>query len=333
MLKQTLKKALYGSMSNELVLGAARKKMLRGKVVVLMYHELAGDDDEIEAWTIVRRSDFVRQMEYLSAHFEVTGVEEAVNGKDAAGRQKPLAVVTFDDGYAGNRKILLPLMKSMGLPVTVFVSTGAVISRELYWYDRIITAAQSDRETRLDLTGMGMGSYNLNRTRGPANWAETQRLLADLKELQPLERDTAVAEILNMLKGDSGASRYSIGHLTQEEIKEMSASPLVTFGAHSHCHGMLPQLTAEGVKESVMNSKLLLEKWTGKEVKYFAYPSGAYDAKVMNVLKEGGFKGSFTTKSKPWDAEALLEIPRIGVGRYDSFDHFKIRVSNALALF
>ena len=320
-------------MSNELVLGAARKKMACGKAVVLMYHELAEDSDDIEAWTIVRRSDFVRQMEYLKAHFEVVGIEEAIRAKDNAGRQKPLAVVTFDDGYAGNRRILLPLLKSMDLPAAIFVSTGAVISRELYWYDRIITAVQSDRESKLDLSQMGLGSYRLNRTRESANWAETQRLLSDLKELQPLERDTAVAEILEMLKDNEGASRYAICHLTQEEIKEMSGSPLVTFGAHSHCHGMLPQLTASGVTDSVMKSKSLLEKWTGKEVKYFAYPSGAYDKKVINALKEGGFECSFTTKSKPWDREPLLEIPRIGVGRYDSFDHFKIRVSNALARF
>ena len=129
-------------MSNELVLGAARKKMLRGKVVVLMYHELAEDNDAIEAWTIVRRQDFVRQMEYLKANFEVVSIDEALRAKESVGRQKPLAVVTFDDGYAGNRRILLPIMKSMGLPVAIFVSTGAVISRELSCYARIITAAQ-----------------------------------------------------------------------------------------------------------------------------------------------------------------------------------------------
>lgn len=333
LLKGALKKVLYGSISNELVLGAARKRMLRGKAVVLMYHELAGDHDEIESWTVVRKSEFARQMEYLKAHFEVTGIEEAVRAKDEAGRQKPLAAITFDDGYAGNKSILLPLMKSMGLPVTIFVATGAVISRELYWYDRIISAAQSQREKILDLGLIGLGSYRLNRTRGPANWAETQRLLSDLKELQPLEREMAVNEILKTLKDDGGGSGYKISHLTEQEIMEMSECPLVTFGAHSHCHGMLPQLTREAVSESVMKSRRLLEKWTGKDVRYFAYPSGAYDNKVIGVLKECGFKGSFTTNSKPWEAEPLFEIPRIGVGRYDSFELFTVKVSNALNLF
>lgn len=331
-LRRTFKKVLLNTMSRELVLGYARKKRLNNKVVILMYHELAGDDDEIESWTIVRKSDFTRQMEYLKAHFDVVSLEGALSGKARESAQKPLAVVTFDDGYAGNRNILLPLAKSMGLPATVFVATGAIISREMYWYDKVITAVQSKKPFTLDLNQLGLGKYHLNRTEGAANWSETQKLLLDLKELQPLERETAVKEILEMLKTYSAGSRYAITHLTEHEITEMAGCELITFGAHSHCHGMLPQLTPGAITESVMNSKKLLEKWTGKKVEYFAYPSGAYDQKVMDVLKEGRFECGLTTKNKPWDTEPLLEIPRISIGRYDSMELFKVRVSNALTL-
>lgn len=332
-LRRTFKKVLLNSMSSELVLNYARKKLLNNKVVVLMYHELAGDDDEIESWTIVRKSDFIRQMEYLKAHFEVVSLRDAIFEKARGGGQRPLAVVTFDDGYSGNKNILLPLSKSMNLPVTIFVSTGAVISRELYWYDKVITAVQGKESLNLDLRQRGLGRYSLNRTQGAGNWSETQKLLLDLKELQPLERQTAVKEILETLKTYSVSSRYAISHLTEQEITEMSGCGLITFGAHSHCHGMLPQLTRAAVAESVMSSKKLLEKWTGKKVEYFAYPSGAYDQKVMDVLKEGGFECSLTTRNKPWDTEPLLEIPRISMGRYDSMDLFKVRVSNALSFF
>lgn len=332
-LRRTFKKVLLNSMSNELVLGYARKKWLNNKVVVLMYHELAEDDDAIESWTIVRKSDFIRQMEYLKAHFDVVSLENAISGKARGGSQKPLAVVTFDDGYAGNKNILLPVARSMDLPAAIFVSTGAIISRELYWYDKIITAVQSKQSLTFDLRQRGLGRYCLNRTKGAGNWSETQKLLLDLKELQPFERETAVKEILEMLKTYSGNARYAISHLTEQEITEMAGCGLITFGAHSHCHGMLPQLTPAAITESVMSSKKLLEKWTGNPVRYFAYPSGAYDQKVMDVLKEGCFDCSLTTKNKPWDTEPLLEIPRIGMGRYDSLDLFKVRVSNALSLF
>lgn len=319
-------------MSSELVLGYVRKKTLNNKVVVLMYHELAEDDDKIESWTIVRKSDFIRQMEYLKAHFDVVSLADAISRKAHGDGQRPLAVVTFDDGYSGNKNILLPVAEAMDLPVAIFVATGAVISRELYWYDKIITAVQSKQPFTLDLNQLGLGRYRLNRTEGAANWSETQKLLLDLKELQPFERETAVKKIIEMLKTYSDCG-YAISHLKEQDITEMARCGLVTFGAHSHCHGMLPQLTQAAIKESILSSRKLLEKWTGKDVRYFAYPSGAYNQKVMDVLKEGRFEGSLTTKNKPWDAESLLEIPRIGMGRYDSFDLFKIRVSNALTLF
>lgn len=331
-LRRTFKKVLLNTMSSELVLGYARKKWLNNKVVILMYHELAEDNDAIESWTIVRKSNFIRQMEYLKAHFDVVSLEEAISGKARGGGQKPLAVVTFDDGYAGNKSILLPIAKSMDLPVAIFIATGAVISRDLYWYDKVITAVQSKKSLNLDLRQRGLGRYSLNRTEGAANWSETQKLLLDLKEFQPLERETAVNEILETLKTYSNSTGYAIRHLTEQEITEMSGCGLITFGAHSHCHAMLPQLTQTAITESVMSSKKLLEKWTGKPVRYFAYPSGAYDQKVIDILKEGCFECSLTTRNKPWDAEPLLEIPRLGMGRYDSLDLFKVRVSNALKL-
>lgn len=332
-LKRTLKKGLYGAISNELVLGRARKKTLSSKVVVLMYHELAEDSDDIEAWTIVRKPDFVRQMEYLKTHFEVVSLEQAISFKGKrADSEKPLAVVTFDDGYAGNKKVLLPIVNSLGLPVSIFVATGATISQELYWYDRIIAAVQTKREITLDLRQQKLSCYNINKYSGAANWAEIDRLLSDMKKLQPLERDNAVEAAQKKLdyKNDT---KCGMGHLTEQDIKEMAACSYITFGAHTHCHSMLPQLTPGAISETIMKSRGLLEKWTGKEIKYFAYPSGAYDQKVMDVLKKNGFECSLTTRCKPWDSEPLLEIPRIGVGRYDPFDLFKVRVSDALNFF
>lgn len=326
-----MKKILYSSISNELVLDFARNR-LGNRVIVLMYHELAEDNDHTDAWTIVKKSEFIRQMEYLKAHFEVVSLKEAITRKGGEKLQKPLAVITFDDGYAGNKNILLPIVKSMGLPVSIFIATGATISGEIYWYDKIITAVRTTQEIALDLRERNLGCYSINRTTGAANWAEIQKLLMDLKELEPVERDAAVNHILELLKTYKRAPGHNIGHMTEQDITEMAGCDLITFGAHSHCHSMLPQLQPEALSESIMRSRKLLEKWTGRPVMYFAYPSGAYNEKVIDVLKACEFECSLTTRSKPWDKEPLLEIPRIGIGRFDSFDFFKLRVSDALKL-
>lgn len=332
-LKRAFKKIICSSLSSELILGFVRKRKLADRVVVLMYHEIAEDADNIEAWTVVRKSDFIRHMEYLMTHFEVVSLGQALSVRSGAGLRRPLAVVTFDDGYSGNRNILLPIAKSMGLPVSIFVATSAVVTREPYWYDRIINAVQTDEQLTLDLSQHALGNYAINRTSGAENWAEIEKLLRALKALEPLERGLAVELVMSELKGRTGQGRYALEHLDLDALREMAQCELITFGAHSHCHSLLPQLGTEAMQQSVKTSRKLLEEWTGKKVDYFAYPGGVYDERVIKVLGDSGFSCALTTKSKPWEGEPFFEIPRVGVGRYDSLDLFKVKISNALKFY
>jgi len=328
-LKKLLKRSLHKVISFEPILGNMRGARLNQKIVVLMYHEIAEDSDDIEAWTVVRKSEFLRQMEYLSAHFDILSTEDALKRMRSgqSGSKKPAAVITFDDGYSGNNRVLLPIVKSMNLPVTVFVASWAVEEGHLFWYDRIINALQESAPVDLDLKRLALGDYRINRCSGAENWREIERLLRDLKKLSPHKRATSVESILGEL-GAPNVDTYSLRSLSHEELVEMSGCPLMTIGAHSHCHNILTQLSGEEVIESVKTSKDLLEEWTGHKMRFFSYPNGNFDDAVVDIIRNLGFEGAFTTVSRPWSREdSVFAIPRIGVGRYDSFELFKIKVS------
>lgn len=329
-LKRLLRTAAHKAISFEPILGNMRNSRLTQKTVVLMYHELGDDGDDIEAWTVVRKSDFIRQMEYVCAHFDVLSLEDALarmeNGTNAGAR--PSAVITFDDGYNGNRRVLLPIVKAMNLPVTVFVASRAVQEGLLYWYDRLISAFQGNTPRVLDLKRLSLGDYRINRCRGSENWREIERLLRDLKELGPHARASAVESILSELGPSAGKGSFSLGPLSPDELLALSESRLVTIGAHSHCHNILTQLSGEEIRESVRTSKDLLEKWTGRSMRYFSYPNGNYNDTVVDIIRDLGFKCSFTTVARPWSKEdSVFTIPRIGIGRYDSIENFKIKIS------
>jgi len=332
-IKRMLRDAAYGSIANEAVLRALRRKRLGGRAVVLMYHELAPDSEDIESWTVVRESDFVRQMEYLSSEFDVVSLGDALEAMSGPERDggRPMAVVTFDDGYSGNKRTLLPVIKSMNIPVTVFVATKAVRDRIVYWYDRLISALQGDGPIELELSALGLGSYSINSGRGAENWRRINELLAALKAFEPARREAATDDILKRIGAREKKGFYRIEHLTSEEVREISESPLVTIGAHSHCHNILTQLPGADLRESVKTSRRLLQEWTGLDVPYFAYPNGDYDDKVIGALKAEGFGCGLTTESRAWDrADSLYAIPRVGIGRYDSMDIFKVQVSGGI---
>ena len=300
-----------------------------------MYHEIADDNDDIEAWTVVLKRNFVRQMEYLSEYFNIISLQDALNQikrpfTNEGG--KPSVVITFDDGYSGNYRVLLPVVKSMNMPVTIFVATRAVEDGKLYWYDRLINALQQSTQVELNLNNLKLGNYRINYRKGAENWGEIERLLSDLKKLPPNIRENVAEKMLKSLNGKQKGSVYALSPLSIQQLDELAKCPLITIGAHSHCHNILVQLEDEEIIKSVKTSKQLLELWLRRPVHYFAYPNGNYNDKVVGALKEVGFECAFTTVAKPWDnRELLFTIPRIGVGRYDSFDAFKIKVSGGLA--
>lgn len=325
-----LKTLFYSGLAAEPVNGWLRRRMLNNRIVVLMYHELADDDKDIEAWMTVRKSDFCRQVEFLQRHFTVVGLGEVMRrsaGWDVGDR--PLAVITFDDGDKGNADVLLPLTEKLGCPVTVFVATGHIVEQHGYWFERVVNAVQVNTPVTIDLRPHRLATYQVNRTRGPANWSEIQRLLTDLKTLDPAAREDAVSSVLAAIPAVNQRQGCSILPMTVADVRALAASPLVTIGAHSHCHNILSQIPEAAVSESLRTSKVLLEEWTGQAVTDLAYPNGDSNDVVARCAAETGFRSGFTTERRAWaQTDSVYRIPRIGIGRYDSLDQFKAKLVN-----
>jgi peptidoglycan/xylan/chitin deacetylase (PgdA/CDA1 family) len=331
-LEGLLEKTAYKIVGTEPVLARLRHTRLHKKAVVLRYHELSHDDEDIEAWTVVRKSDFVSQMEYLADHFHVLSLDEAffrVYHPDTIDDRKPIAVVTFDDGYRGNRTILLPIIEAMRLPVTIFVATQSVQDQTLYWDALLVNALQQPDHVTIDLRDCALGHYEIHQVTGPRKWEEMDRLLTDLKNLQPSVRHTVMHKLLSRPDFQCHGDYAAFAPLSLTELKELAACPLISLEAHSHCHNILTQLSEAEISDSIATSKALLESWTGRPVNYFAYPNGDYDTRIVHLVQHLGFKGSVITSARPWGgSQSPQMIPRVGIGRHDSFENFKIKVSS-----
>jgi methionyl-tRNA formyltransferase/peptidoglycan/xylan/chitin deacetylase (PgdA/CDA1 family) len=70
---------------------------------------------------------FTRQVEYVRRHHDVVGLDKALtilsNGNHLT---RPVAVLTFDDGYRSVKSAAQPVMKEAGVPGATFVCTGLV---------------------------------------------------------------------------------------------------------------------------------------------------------------------------------------------------------------
>ena len=100
--------------------------------------------------------------------------------------------------------------------------------------------------------------------------------------------------------------------LTSPEIRDMSQD--FEIGAHSMTHRRLPTITEQEAEREIIESKAVLEKVTGKEIKVFCYPGGAYTKLHVQLVKDAGYRYARTvaryafTVDDPYQAATSLHV-------------------------
>lgn len=312
-----MKAAVVRTLTCGPVWSSVRRTERPGSIAVFMYHEIGDAADDVDAWQVVRESDFLRQVDWLRREFRLISIDEAqreiVKGTVEARRA---AVLTFDDGHRGLASRLLPVVRREGIPVAVYVSTGHIESGRAYWFDRVVNALQDVGTREVDLIRLGLGRFDLHPERGPLRWADIQRILVAAKKLRGELCEAVADEIDRQVNRPPSAVLVP---LEPSEVAELSAEPLVTLGAHSHGHEVLTRLAPEACVQSILEGRALLERWGGRPVVHFAYPSGFHNAQVESAVRAAGFETAMATRPGLWGAASSpFAIPRIAVGRYDS---------------
>lgn len=332
-MKRKLKAVAYQVLTYEPLLAHLRRRAGSGQVPVLMYHEIAEDDLNIESWTVVRRNDFLRQIDSLRRSYELLSLDEALQRiTRPPGGARPGVVLTFDDGNRGHAEVLLPIIERERIPVTVYIATRHIEQQRCYWFDRVVNALQAPGPIDLDLSAEGLGRYAINRSAGPGNWEQISRLLEDLKELPP-ERCETVSDLIEERAARIGVGKAKVAPLTIEGVRSLAASDMVTIGAHTHGHELLTQVSPQTARETIVISRDLLQQWSGKPVRHFAYPSGRTDEASCSLVERLGFASAVTTKFGYLRPETpKFQIPRIAIGRYETLETFKFRLAWARSI-
>jgi peptidoglycan/xylan/chitin deacetylase (PgdA/CDA1 family) len=308
----------------------------RRDVLFLMYHGIIPDDEELQSTTSVRESEFVRQLNYLSENFACVSIEEALSGDRDRKRECPSIVVTFDDGYANNYTIALPLLERRRIPAVIYVATGNVCERKISWADRIWTAAKKSGLRRIVLKGMGDSSKTYEFPGTDAVWQRgVHRLVEDVKRLEQSKRDEITDSIVAQFQHYPGAASFNVdvednifAPLSIRQLEDLSAHPLITIGSHSHCHSLLNRIPIAEARESIRKSKETLERITGRSIEHFSYPNGNYSPEVIDLLKEAGFKSAVSIPSGVFHAgDDPYTIKRIMIGPHTSMGLFKTKLT------
>ena len=305
---------LHASVSGYLPRRLERSRARRG-VTILMYHAVARSQPAVSDWCLLPEPDFVRQMQYVKAHFDVLSLSGAVARLRDDAITRPTAVITFDDGFQNVHDVAFPILRRLVLPATVFLNTGFVGTDETIWFCRVVRALSCTDRKMLLWQGRRYGLQGASAKR-----AASVSLQQRLKQLHPDDLVREVEAIEKML-GHLPGGPVTDDHwrmLDLASIRRMATSGLIEFGAHTDTHAILTRVGPSRARREVERSVRRTSNLTGRPCDLFAYPNGTvhdYDPRTTALLRDLGITaavttipGLNTTRTPP------LELRRDGVG-------------------
>jgi peptidoglycan/xylan/chitin deacetylase (PgdA/CDA1 family) len=277
----------------------------RGRLSILIYHRVhpddASDPDDVTA------AEFERQMRALRANFSPLPLQEAI-GRLGAGSLPPRAVsVTFDDGYADNAEIALPILGRCGIPATFFVATGYLNGGRM-WNDTVIEAVKRLPGPSADLSAFGMGVVS---TGSPAaKRAAVAQILGQWKYRPFAEREGLAASLGQL----AGVLPQSVLMMRDAQVKELRAAGM-DIGAHTVSHPILAMAADADARREIIESRRYLGELLREPIPLFAYPNGQpgrdYDARHVAMVREAGYQAAVSTA---WGVAArrseVFQLPR-----------------------
>ena len=105
------------------------------------------------------------------------------------------------------------------------------------------------------------------------------------------------------------------GFMTQNQIQDLINSGLIEVAAHTLTHPSLSSIPIAKARTEIFQSKQKLEELFHIPVTTFAYPGGAYNKAVIELVKEASYSAALTTHpGVNLLSDHLLELPRIRPG-------------------
>jgi len=102
-------------------LGSRAVPWLGRRVVALCYHSI-----DRSSFATADPALFEEHLAWLGETCEIVPFRALLDAAAQDGARRPAVAVTFDDGYADNHEVVLPLLQKYRIPATVFLTAGLV---------------------------------------------------------------------------------------------------------------------------------------------------------------------------------------------------------------
>src|SRR2546422_2137627 len=309
-------------------------RLNRKKAVVLEYHGVyAGELDPVPNFDglHVHVERFAQQLRYLAAHYDVVPLDELLESPVGSGRGKPLAAITLDDGYKNVHRDAYPVLRSLGLPATVFVVTDFLLHGRIFWWDRLraLVAATTRSTVRVHIPGAPQWLPLVTVQHRQATLRQLTRILRGMPS-GPRE------DLISRLAADLAVEERetpSCAPMSVDELREMTAGG-ISVGSHGCSHDSFLHMGGEDLRRELIESKRVLELVTDRPITWLCYPYGDFSPTMADAVIRAGYRGAVTTLAGLNDGiPHPYAVRRIGVNDHITFPQFIVAGFGVRGLF
>ncbi|MFP4063330.1 MAG: polysaccharide deacetylase family protein [Halochromatium sp.] len=262
----------------------------RARLSILIYHRVLAQLDtllpaEPDAET------FRWQLRVLTSLFNVLPLSEAVERLAQGTLPARAACITFDDGYADNATVALPILKELGLSATFFIATG-YLDGGMMFNDRVLETLRRLPAGPIEWPEVGLEHRHIEDDQDRKQLAA--ELIQGLKHLDPAERTARAQAIAERSPTPLPADLM----MTSAQVKALAAAGM-TIGGHTQTHPILARTPDAQARAEIAGGRETLEALLGEPVRLFAYPNGKpgqdYDHRHVAMVRDSGFAASVST--------------------------------------
>ncbi len=288
------------------------------RAVVLAYHSVVENPDETAKTIRISqsRASFESQMSTLARRFHPVTIEE-VREFAAEGRRLPpwSAAVTFDDGFADNHDVVLPILNRYSIPATFYIMVNAVETGTPPWYVRlncafntttVLTWKHPENGRTLEIASADGKkaalniAWDLGAARSGAAQDQFIHQIEESLQVEPLNASSGL-----MMNWDKVRALKKAGHI---------------IGGHTLSHPNLAQVSEAEARSEIRGCKQRIEEKLGEPIQHFSYPHPAlnphWSRQTFQITREAGFRSAvLTTQGAVLPGDHPLSLKRLGPGK------------------
>lgn len=289
---------------------------------ILIYHRVLRERDPLLPG-LIDVQGFDDQIATMARSFNLMPLDQAIERLSDGTLPPRAAAITFDDGYADNYEVALPILKKHGVHATFFVAAG-YLDGGFMWNDGVIQAVRHCQRNEIDVDDLEMESLPIGSEADRKR--AIVRLVTRLKYLPSEFRERWTSSLLERV----GVQPPTHLMMSSEQVNQLSDAGM-GIGGHTDTHPILTKVTLEKAREHIVLGRQKLQSITGKPVRLFAYPNGRpgldFGPQHVRLVRELGFDAALSTRwGTAQTGDDLFQLPRFTSWGRSEF-RFQVRMA------